>query len=125
MTNPQTNNEFIELTRLQEAILRVAMDEFLNGNDIIRAIHKGSGGKISLSIGTFYVYAKALTKLKLLEARWEADPPEELAGNRRKEFKLSALGQRVLSGNQELRDNLVHWRQQPDPIERLALGGTA
>ena len=73
-------------------ILSAAESQQLHGYALIEELRKRSGGAFDLPEGTIYPALHRLERAKLLASRWS-----EYAGRRRRVYRLTQRGHRVLA----------------------------
>ena len=91
-------------------VLSVIGDGELYGYDIARRIHERSGGAFAPSEGSLYPTLHRLEADGALEATWRAGEQ----GPRRRYYRLTERGQRLLA------DNLAQWSAFSRGIARVA-----
>lgn len=98
------------ISHVEESILTILNEHELYGLQIIGALEQGSGGKLKLGIGTLYPTLRRLEKKGFVQARWGDETPEERGGARRRYYKATSTGAKVLYELQQMRVNLVTWK---------------
>lgn len=78
---------------LDAMILAVLEDDPLHGYAIIEALARRSGGQLDLPTGTVYPALRRLEAAGHLVSSWS-----EVSGRRRRTYKLSRSGRKVLAG---------------------------
>ena len=86
-------DEFLPLTPTEFHIMLVLADDILHGYGIMQRIEDESKGALTLGPGTLYTTIK-----RLLERGWieETDAPSDADDTRRKYYRLTSFGSRVL-----------------------------
>ena len=102
----QKKDDFIVLSPLEEDILTALSGRELYGLQIIDAIAEASNGRRKIGFGSLYPTLHKLDKKGFVEPRW-GDELEETGGARRKYYKITGLGSRVLTETQEFRSRLA------------------
>lgn len=100
----------INLTKLEEEILSLLQGQMLYGLQISQAFEDISGGRRSLSIGTLYPTLSRLEEKGLVTSYMKERPDDDKGGARRKYFKITRLGSRVLVETQQFRERLSAWQ---------------
>ncbi len=98
------------VSHIEESILTVLDGYELYGLEIIDALEQGSGGKLKVSFGTLYPTLRRLERKGLVETRWGDETPEERGGARRKYYRISPKGAKILHENQQVRAGLARWK---------------
>lgn len=100
----------IEISQLEEILMIALLNKELYGLQIAQAMCDASGGTRKVNIGSLYPTLHKLERKGLIESRWGDDRPDERGGARRRYYKMTALGSRVLDEIQGLRTNLMTWQ---------------
>ena len=97
---------FLPLTPQQFHILLALTDGHLHGYAIIRDVAERTGGTLRLGTGTLYT---ALARLEALGLVDESDrrPPGDEDDQRRRYYRLTAIGKAVLRAETERLETLV------------------
>jgi len=90
-TNPE---EFLPLTPAVFHVLLALADGERHGYAIMQEVAASTGGQIKMGPGTLYGTIKRLLEIRLIEESDERPDPR-LDDERRRYYRLSALGQRV------------------------------
>lgn len=98
------------ISHVEEGILTVLDGYELYGLQIIDAVEEGSGGKLKLGFGTVYPTLRRLERKGFVQARWGEDTPEERGGARRRYYKVTPKGAKILRELQQMRVSLVMWK---------------
>lgn len=98
------------LTSTEELIMTSILNQDLYGLQIVKAIEEVSNGKKKMKVGFLYPKLHSLEKKGYVESYWGDKRPEERKGARRKYYKLTGLGKKVLKEKQQLIDNLAAWQ---------------
>jgi len=104
------------LSPVEEYIFTVLDGNEMYGLEILDALEHGSGGKLQLSTGTLYPTLRRLENKGFVETRWGDEILEERGGARRKYYKITPKGAKILRDNQQIRASLAAWK--------AAYGGT-
>jgi DNA-binding PadR family transcriptional regulator len=114
LTKAQSNpTQFLPLTPAVFHILLVLADEDRHGYDIMREIASATDGKIQMGPGTLYGTIKRTLQAGLIvEAAERPDPA--LDDSRRRYYRLTDLGQQVLTAEVERLARLVAIAQRKD-----------
>ena len=91
-TNPE---EFLPLTPAVFHVLLALADGERHGYAIMQEVAESTGGQIKMGPGTLYGTIKRLLETRLIEESDERPDPR-LDDERRRYYRLSALGQRVV-----------------------------
>ena len=98
-------DSFLPLPHLPfHILLAIAGEEAIHGWAVIKRIKEITSGKTCPSTGSLYLAMGRLQERGLLEG---ASPPAEEKDERRRFYRLSALGQRVLSAESRRLSGLV------------------
>ena len=112
MTNAQSNPvQFLPLTPAVFHIMLVLADEDRHGYDIMRAIANATGGKIQMGPGTLYGTIKRMLQVGLI-VETDERPDPALDDSRRRYYRLTDLGQQVLTAEVERLTSLVQIAQR-------------
>lgn len=101
--NPEPET-FLPLPHLPFQILLALAEAPRHGWGIIERIRELSQGRDNPSSGSLYLAMARLEERGLIA---EAEPPEDEAAGRRRYFRLTSLGRRVLTAETERLANLV------------------
>lgn len=113
---PQTINKPRVLSNLEENILTVLLSKELYGLQISKAIEDSSPVNYSVGVGSLYPALKKLEEEGLIQSFWETKKGGKKAiasaksGGRRKYYRLTPKGSKVLGDNQSTRENLMTWQ---------------
>jgi len=91
---------FLPLTPLVMQVLLALADATRHGYGIILEVGERTGGLITLRTGTLYVLLQRLVDQRLIEAAGGRDPDvraQQSTDERRRYYRLTDLGRRVLS----------------------------
>ncbi|WOB66901.1 PadR family transcriptional regulator [Microcystis aeruginosa] len=100
----------VSVTPNEELVLLSLQNKELYGLQIIESIADASGGHRKLRIGSLYPTLHSLEEKGLIKSRWGDERPDDRGGARRRYYHLTQLGERTMSGIQEFRHNLLHWK---------------
>jgi DNA-binding PadR family transcriptional regulator len=99
-----TLDSFLPLKTNWFHIMLSLMDQEQHGYAVMQAVSERTGGKVRLWPATLYGSLKKLIELEFIEESDER-PAEELDDARRRYYRLTALGRRVLMAeSQRIRD---------------------
>jgi DNA-binding PadR family transcriptional regulator len=101
-------------------ILLALADDERHGYGIMQEVKSRTGGQVRLVPGTLYGAIKRLLKQRLIEEAGEREDPE-LSDERRRYYRLTQFGQRVLTADVERLTRLVEQAQ----AKRLVPGWSA
>ncbi len=104
----QNPEEMITLSALEEDLLTVLLGKELYGLQILNAMNQAGEGRRQIGFGSLYPTLHKLQKKGLVKPRWGDE--EETGGARRKYYKVTGLGERVLRETQEYRAHLAAWQ---------------
>jgi DNA-binding PadR family transcriptional regulator len=96
-TNPE---EFLPLTPAVFHVLLVLADGERHGYAIMQEVAASTGGQIKMGPGTLYGTIKRLLEIRLIEESDERPDPK-LDDERRRYYRLSGMGQRVVRAEAE------------------------
>jgi DNA-binding PadR family transcriptional regulator len=85
-------SDFLPLKPGDFHILMALLDRDLHGYAVMKAVEEETGGKVVLEVGSLYRLLGRLLDAGLLEA---AAPPENESDERRKYYRITALGRDV------------------------------
>lgn len=101
------------LSAMEEDILSVLLGRSLYGLQISTAIEEASNGARVIGVGSLYPTLRRLEKKGFVSSSWEGDGASSEEGRkggaRRRYYRISTEGSKVLTENREIRDNLLHW----------------
>lgn len=99
------------LSSLEEDLLTVLLGQELYGLQISEAISEASLGARNISVGSLYPTLRRLEEKGFVTSRWDTnDSGNERGGARRRYYRISPEGSKVLSENRTIRDNLLRWQ---------------
>ena len=118
----QDVNAFLPLTPQQFHILLALTDGHLHGYAIIRDIAERTAGALRLGTGTLYTALARLEELALVDESDRRAPANE-DDERRRYYRMTALGRAVLQAEAERLDALVRQarRKGIQPARRPAV----
>ncbi|MEM8720362.1 MAG: PadR family transcriptional regulator [Cyanobacteria bacterium P01_G01_bin.39] len=96
----------LKISALEEDILTILSINELYGLQIRQALEKAYEGKRNITIGSLYPTLHRMEKKGYVESKWGEDKPSERNGARRKYYKISGIGEKVLKERRKVRDNL-------------------
>jgi DNA-binding PadR family transcriptional regulator len=118
LTKAQSHpTQFLPLTPAVFHILLVLTDEDRHGYDIMREIASATDGKIQMGPGTLYGTIKRMLQASLI-AETDERPDPALDDSRRRYYRLTDLGQRVLTAEVERLAHLVEIAQRKDLLNK-------
>ncbi|MGA2118450.1 MAG: helix-turn-helix transcriptional regulator [Bryobacteraceae bacterium] len=106
MKKPPTPESFLPLKPNWFHILLSLADQEQHGYGIMQEVLERTGGKVRLWPATLYGTLKRLIEEDLIEGSGDR-PAAELDDARRRYYKLSTLGRKVLAGESERLEDLV------------------
>jgi DNA-binding PadR family transcriptional regulator len=112
-------NLYLPLTSAVFHILLVLTDEDRHGYDIMREIASATDGKILMGPGTLYGTIKRMLQAGLI-VEVDERPDPDLDDARRCYYRLTELGQRVLTAEVERLASLVEIAQRKDLLRRAS-----
>lgn len=119
MTTPQSQPaQFLPLTPAVFHILLVLADEDRHGYDIMREIASATDGKIQMGPGTLYGTIKRMLRVGLI-TEIDERPDPALDDSRRRYYRLTLMGQRVLAAEVERLAQLVAIAQRKDLLNSM------
>jgi DNA-binding PadR family transcriptional regulator len=121
-TQPDPEN-FLPLTPAVFHVLLALSDGERHGYAIMREVDQSTGGKIKMGPGTLYGTIKRLLAARLIEEA-EERPDPALDDERRRYYRLTALGQRVAKAEAARYADMVRLARGKKLI-RATLGGAA
>ena len=104
------------LSALEEDILTVLLGRELYGLQISLAIEEASNGTRKISVSSLYPSLRRLEQKGFVTSYWEVNSnvgnskAEERGGARRRYYRISASGSKVLADNRTVRENLLQWK---------------
>ena len=118
MREPAVNpRSFLPLTPLAFQVLLALADSERHGYGIIREVDERTDGLIRLRTGTLYTLLQRLLDEDLIETS-NARPDPEDDDDRRKYYKLSALGRDVLAAEARRLESLIGEARRKQVISR-------
>jgi DNA-binding PadR family transcriptional regulator len=90
-----------------------------HGYGIMKTVEEITGGKASMGPGTLYGTIKRLLKAGLIEET-EEQPDPDLDDERRRYYRLTSLGKRVLHAEVKRIDNLMKVARAKNLLEEAA-----
>lgn len=113
MKKRELDETSIRLSALEEDLLTLLMGRELYGLEIMEGIKTASGGQQSIGVGSLYPTLHKMERKGLVSSAWGEDTPKERRAARRRYYRVTGLGERVLDTTQQRRKGLARW--QPDP----------
>lgn len=95
-----------QISPIEEDILNLLLGRELYGLQICRAFEEASGGTRRMSVGTLYPVLARLERKGLVLSRMEDNPN---GGARRKYFRITPGGSKVLLEAKDFREKLSAW----------------
>jgi DNA-binding PadR family transcriptional regulator len=105
----KNQDSIFDLSPKEEAVLTSVFYRERYGLEIIEAVKEASGGKIKLGFGSLYPTLHKLEEKGYLEARWGDETPEERGGARRRYYRITGLGVKVLADKKQFLNDLAGW----------------
>ncbi|MBN2003525.1 MAG: helix-turn-helix transcriptional regulator [Anaerolineae bacterium] len=99
-------DELLPLTPAVFHILLVLADQERHGYSIMQEVQTLTGGQVKMGPGTLYGTIKRMLQMQLIEET-EDRPDPDLDDQRRRYYRLSALGHRVLRAEAQRLESLV------------------
>jgi PadR family transcriptional regulator, regulatory protein PadR len=100
----------VSLSKLEEELLNVLIGRELYGLQIIEAFKAASDNRRKLSIGSLYPTLSRLEEKGLITSRMVDRPNDDKGGARRKFFKITRDGMKVLAEADRFRQRLTEWQ---------------
>lgn len=113
MASPPKPADFLPLPHLPLHILLALAGETMHGWAVIKRIDEMTEGVTCPSTGSLYLAMGRLVERGLIE---EVDPPSDDVDARRKYYRLTALGRRVLGAESERLAGLVDIARASDVL---------
>jgi PadR family transcriptional regulator, regulatory protein PadR len=102
------------LSALEEDILTVLLGRSLYGLQISKAISDASGGIRKIGVGSLYPTLRRLEGKGFVVSYWENNEvgkqENQRGGARRRYYRISPEGSKLLSENRSVRENLLEWQ---------------
>ena len=118
-TPPSDPSEFLPLTPAVFHVLLALADGERHGYAIMQAVAESTGGGITMGPGTLYGTLKRLLDSGLVEEHDERPDPE-LDDERRRYYRLTALGQGVASAESRRLEALVREARRKGLLQKPA-----
>ena len=99
-----------DITKIEEWVLTALLNHDLYGLQIAKAIEEVSNGAKKMKVGFLYPKLHSLEKKGYIESYWGDKRLEERKGARRKYYKITGLGKKVLNENKQIRNQLAAWQ---------------
>jgi len=112
---------FLPLTPLAFQVLLALADDDRHGYGIIREIEERTGGLIALRTGTLYTMLQRLFEDQLIETS-DHRPAREADDERRKYYRLTALGRGVLGAEARRLESALGDARRKRVLPRAAKG---
>lgn len=107
---PTPDDDEMTISKLEEELLNLLIGRERYGLEIIKAFEDVSGGKRKLSVGSLYPTLSRMEEKGLITSHMENRPNDDKGGARRKYFRITKLGIRILAKTEEFRAALYNWR---------------
>jgi PadR family transcriptional regulator, regulatory protein PadR len=107
---PTPDDDDMTISKLEEELLNLLIGSERYGLEIIKAFEDVSGGKRKLSVGSLYPTLSRMEEKGLITSHMEDRPSDDKGGARRKYFRITKLGIRVLAKTEQFREALHNWR---------------
>lgn len=101
---------------LEELFLFALRGRDRYGLEILKAVQEESKGQIKVRFGTLYPTLHRLEEIGVVESFWGDDRPGEPRGARRRYYRITGLGEKVLRETQQMRENVTSW----GPVEETS-----
>ncbi len=118
MLKPQRVEEFLPLTHLTYHVLLVLAGTKLHGYGIIKEVADRTGGAMDLETGTLYAAIKRLRDEGWIDV---ADAPASAStgDSRRRYYRLTELGQKVLEAESDRLARLVRLAEEKNLVSGI------
>ena len=118
MRKPQRVEEFLPLTHLTYHVLLVLAGTKLHGYGIIKEVADRTGGAMDLETGTLYAAIKRLRDEGWIDV---ADAPASAStgDSRRRYYRLTELGQKVLEAESDRLARLVRLAEEKNLVSGI------
>ncbi len=118
MLKPQRVEEFLPLTHLTYHVLLVLAGTKLHGYGIIKEVADRTGGAMDIETGTLYAAIKRLRDEGWIDV---ADAPASAftGDSRRRYYRLSELGQKVLEAESDRLARLVRLAEEKNLVSGI------
>ena len=110
----RTPDRFFDLSPKEEAVLSSVLYRERYGIEIVKVLKEASGRKIQLGFGSLYPTLHKLEKKGFLEARWSDEIPEARDGARRRYYRITGLGEKMLAEKRQFLNDLAEWQPVRD-----------
>ncbi|MBL1176942.1 PadR family transcriptional regulator [Pantanalinema sp. GBBB05] len=103
------------LSALEEDILTVLLGRELYGLQISQAIEDSSDGRRKINVSSLYPSLRRLEEKEFVTSYWEINDVninskgEERGGARRRYYRITPTGSKVLNESREVREKLLRW----------------
>ncbi|MDJ0742189.1 MAG: PadR family transcriptional regulator [Xenococcaceae cyanobacterium MO_167.B27] len=98
----------LDLTLNEEAILHTLIFRERYGLEIMNAIAEASKGKKTIGFSSLYPTLRKLEKRGFVTSRWGDETPEETTGARRRYYKITGNGLQAVENKQQFLATLQH-----------------
>jgi len=115
---------FLPLTPAVFHVLLALADEERHGYAIMQEVATSTEGRIKMGPGTLYGTIKRLLEIKLIEESDERPDPK-LDDERRRYYRLTGIGQRVVKAEARRYEQMVELARGKRLVGKLSLGGLA
>ena len=121
-TGMQTPESLLPLTPAVFHILMALAGEERHGYGIMKAVEADTEGQVTMGPGTLYGSIKRMLASNLIEETDERPDPE-MDDSRRRYYRLTGFGARVLSAEAERLARAVRIAQQKEVLPRIPASG--
>ena len=106
----RNQDDQLNLTLIEEAILNALMFRERYGLEIMNAIAQASHGKRKIGFSSLYPTLRKLEKRGFVTSRWGDEAPEATTGARRRYYKITGSGSEAVQQKQEFLQTLQNFQ---------------
>ena len=118
----QKPEALLPLTPAVFHILLALADDERHGYDIMKAVEMHTDGQVKMGAGTLYGSIKRMLAAKLIEESDERPDPD-MDDSRRRYYRLTSFGVRVLSAEAARLSKVVHLAQKKGVLPQIPISG--
>lgn len=97
-----------KLSPIEELVLlTLESGEELYGKQIVDVIEKATEGKFVVPVGTLYPILRHFNEKGLAKARWGDESPTIASAARRRYYKITSEGTRILTEREQIRQRIA------------------